>query len=209
MHQYFIKTPWVVKKLFSSYTWDMPADENNLYLSFDDGPHPEITAWVLDELKKYNATGTFFCIGKNVALYPEVYNRILAEGHVVGNHTYDHLNGWKTKTNAYVENVQQAALKIESNLFRPPYGKITSKQAKEIMALLGERSKIVMWDVLSADFDSKISAEQCADNVIKNASAGSIIVFHDSDKAQKNLVYTLPRVLEHFSRKGFQWKGIF
>jgi peptidoglycan-N-acetylglucosamine deacetylase len=209
MHKYFIKTPWLVKQLFSSYVWQMPAGENNLYLSFDDGPHPVITPWVLDELKKYNATATFFCIGKNAERYPDVYARIAAEGHAVGNHTHDHLNGWKTKNNAYIRNILKAGEFIKSPLFRPPYGRIKARQAASIKKMYSEEEmKIIMWDVLSADFDRDITPQQCAANVIEKATAGSIIVFHDSEKAWKNLEYALPRVMESFSEKGFAWQSL-
>jgi peptidoglycan-N-acetylglucosamine deacetylase len=209
MHKYFIKTPWLVKQLFSSYVWQMPAAENKMYLSFDDGPHPEITPWVLDQLKKYDATATFFCIGKNVQLYPEVYARILSEGHSVGNHTHDHVNGWKIKNIDYLDNITKATAYIKSPLFRPPYGKIRSSQAKEIKnALHQTEGKIIMWDVLSADFDQTITPAQCSENVLQNATAGSIIVFHDSEKARTNLGYALPMVLEYFTEKVFRCEGI-
>jgi peptidoglycan-N-acetylglucosamine deacetylase len=209
MHKYFIKTPWLVKQLFSSYVWQMPAAENKMYLSFDDGPHPEITPWVLDQLKKYDATATFFCIGKNVQLYPEVYARILSEGHSVGNHTHDHVNGWKIKNIDYLDNITKATAYIKSPLFRPPYGKIRSSQAKEIKnALHQTEGKIIMWDVLSADFDHTITPAQCSENVLQNATAGSIIVFHDSEKARTSLEYALPLVLQNFTEKGFRCESI-
>ena len=133
MHRYFIKTPKFIQQLYSSYTWRMPAVENAIYLTFDDGPHPTITPWVLDELKKYNASATFFCIGKNVAQHPGIYNRIINEGHAVGNHTQHHLNGWKTDTETYLKDIAAAAAVIDSALFRPPYGKIKRGQAKRIL----------------------------------------------------------------------------
>jgi peptidoglycan-N-acetylglucosamine deacetylase len=193
MHNYFIKTPWFVKRFFSDYVWSIDNADNKVYLSFDDGPHPIITNRVLDELKQYNARATFFCIGNNVVKYPEVYQRILSEGHAVGNHTHDHLNGWKTKTPAYLENIVHAKNYIDSHLFRPPYGKIRNKQAEGVKKILGNaQAKIVMWDVLSADFDQTITKEQCAENIMDNTVAGSIVVFHDSEKANRNLVWALP-----------------
>jgi peptidoglycan/xylan/chitin deacetylase (PgdA/CDA1 family) len=209
MHQYFIKTPWIVKQFFPNYIWSMPVHDHSIYLTFDDGPHPAITPWVLDELKKYNALATFFCIGKNVLQYPQIYQRILAEGHSVGNHTHSHLNGWKTGALLYVKDVAEAAKCIDSDLFRPPYGKIKKKQAEGLTtALKVRKAKIVMWDVLSADFDKTISPEQCLKNVVENASTGSIVVFHDSEKASTNLLHVLPEILQLFSKKGCLFKNI-
>lgn len=208
MYKYFIKIPWIAKKFFSSYIWSINTAEKEIYLTFDDGPHPIITPWVLDELKKYGAKATFFCIGNNVAKYPVVFNRIKQEEHAVGNHTYNHLNGWKYAVKKYIDDVRKATLLIESNLFRPPYGKIKPAQAKDVKKLLGNNAKIIMWDVLSADFDKTISASQCLQNVITNYKEGSIIVFHDSEKAYTNLKYVLPLVLENLQKKGFTCKKL-
>lgn len=209
MHSYFVKTPWLVKKLFSSFVWDMPSEKKEIYLTFDDGPHPTLTPWVLEQLKKYNAKATFFCVGNNVAKCPEVYEQILKEGHVTGNHTFNHVNGWKTSTKKYVEDVIAAAGYIKGNLFRPPYGKIGFEQARVVQKELGSGDgKIIMWDVLSADFDPDISSEQCLKNVIQHTVSGSIIVFHDSEKAQSHLSYTLPKVLAHFADQNFLFKAI-
>jgi peptidoglycan/xylan/chitin deacetylase (PgdA/CDA1 family) len=204
---YLVKTPGWVKKVFKSRIWDINTTDNTLYLSFDDGPHPEHTPFVLDELKKYNAKATFFCIGKNVLSYPEVYKRIIEEGHAVGNHTFNHLNGLKTGDAAYLDNIRLAQKYIDSKLFRPPYGKITSFQVKQLLNPV-YNLKTIMWTVLSGDFDLTISNEQCLQNVILNSRAGSIVVFHDSDKARDKLKYALPKVLAFFSDKGFQFKKI-
>ena len=154
MHKYFIKTPWIAKRFFSSYVWSLPAYENVVYLTFDDGPHPTITPWVLDQLKQFGAEATFFCIGNNVEKYPDVYQKVLDEEHAIGNHTYHHLNGWKTDDNKYINDVSAAAQLIQSNLFRPPHGRIRSSQAKRIPgAMKKDHVRIIMWDVLSADFD--------------------------------------------------------
>jgi len=201
MQKYFIKTPWIVKKIFSNYIWNMPANDNAVYLTFDDGPHPQITPWVLDELKKYNAKASFFCIGKNVVEYPGIYNRIINEGHAVGNHTHNHLNGWKVSGQEYMQDIREAAKHISSNLFRPPYGRIKSKHFYRLNKAMQKDSKLIMWDVLSADFDTAISPEQCLKNVMSNATPGSIIVFHDSQKAFANLVYTLPAVMQLLNKK--------
>jgi len=206
-----IKTPLVVKKLFPDYVWEMKTIERELYLTFDDGPTPEITKWVLDILKQFQAKATFFCIGNNIKKQPELFNQILEEGHSVGNHTNNHIKGWKTKTNPYLENIHQAEEIIaEQNpntqkLFRPPYGQIKGKQGKKLM----ERGyKIIMWDVLSFDWDKTVSNEACLNNVISKSKNGSIVVFHDSVKASNNMKYTLPKVLEYYAEKGFAFKGI-
>lgn len=208
MHRYFIKTPWIVKKCFPRYTWSIPSNDNEVYLTFDDGPHPTITPWVLEQLAKYDAKATFFCIGDNVVMYPDTYRRLLAEGHSVGNHTQNHLNGWNVPPATYIDNIRQAAAHIHSTLFRPPYGRIRSASVPGIKSLLGEAVQIIMWDVLSADFDRGFTPEQCLKNVLANTAAGSIIVFHDSEKAYPNLEYILPRVLEYLSSKGYQFKRI-
>jgi len=207
---YFVKTPGWLKKVYKNRIWDMPAKEKEtLYLTFDDGPHPTITPFVLGELKKYGAKATFFCIGKNVVSYPGVYQQILDEGHRTGNHTQNHLNGWQTVNDIYFSDIEEATLYINSDLFRPPYGRIRSSQAKYIRrAMDKETAKIVMWDVLSGDFDKSTTPEQCLKNVVEKTNDGSVIVFHDSVKAWEKLSYTLPRILEHFSRKGFTFSAI-
>ena len=204
---YFVKTPWLLKKSYPSYCWDIPSDDKTIYLTFDDGPHPNATPFVLDQLKKYQAKATFFCIGKNVVSYPDIYARILHEGHRVGNHTQNHLNGWKSSDSKYLSNVEEAAKYIDSNLFRPPYGRITRFQAACLQKSKAQY-KIIMWDVLSADFDLDISAEKAAKNVINNSKNGSIIVFHDSEKAFVRLETALPMVLDFFSEKAYQFKVV-
>lgn len=204
---YITKTPKWVKKLFVQSIWDMPQTEKAIYLTFDDGPHKQITPFVLEELDKYNAKATFFCIGKNVEANPLLYNRIKDEGHAVGNHTYDHLDGWKTANDRYLANIEKAREYIDSDLFRPPYGRITRNQHKAL-TVQHIPFKIVMWSVLSGDFDVRISPEQCCKNVLKNTKSGSVVVFHDSDKAFDRLRYTLPIVLKYFSEKGFVFKKI-
>lgn len=202
---YFVKTPFWLKRIFKNYTWNIETPLPQLYLTFDDGPHPVITSYVLNELDKYNAKATFFCIGKNVLLYPHIYDDILKRGHTVGNHTHNHLNGWKTPLNLYMENISMAMESIDSKLFRPPYGRITGKQGR---ALLDKGFKVMMWEVLSGDFDRNISPQKCLSNVISKAKNGSIIVFHDSEKAFENLKYALPATLEYFSNKGYAFESI-
>lgn len=216
MNFYWIKTNRFIKKIFSNYIWDIPNNENKIYLTFDDGPTPEITEWVLEQLEKYDFKATFFCIGDNIKKHPEIFNRIIAKGHAIGNHTFNHLNGWKTSTEDYIGNsIQWSVASSQSpnchlksaicKLFRPPYGRIKTTQAQKLQQL---GYKIIMWDVLSADFDISITKEECLDNVIKNTKSGSIIVFHDSIKAFPNLEYTLPKALKYFSEKGFVCDGI-
>ncbi len=204
---YLVKAPWLLKKFYPECIWNINTDEKILYLTFDDGPHPQATPYVLEQLKKYNARATFFCIGKNAKEYFDVYKQMLSDGHKPGNHTYNHLNGWKTRDKEYLEDITKTTKIIDSNLFRPPYGKITKFQLK---ALRSEKLnlKTIMWDVLSGDFDTSIKPENCYLNVINNAKSGSIVVFHDSVKALPNLQFTLPKVLEYFSEKGFQFKII-
>jgi len=183
----------------------METKENEIYLTFDDGPHPQVTQFVLDELKKFNAKATFFCIGKNVKEHFDIYKQIISEGHRPGNHTFNHLNGWKTADKKYLDDIKQAADIIDSPFFRPPYGRATKFQMKALQEDKFQL-KTIMWDVLSGDFDEKITPENCYLNVVKYAKAGSIIVFHDSLKALPRLQYALPLVLRFFSEKGFVFK---
>lgn len=198
------KTPSIVSSFPSSLVWKLSRKEKKLFLTFDDGPTPEVTNSVLEILKKYEAKATFFCLGKNILQHPVLYNQIISEGHTTGNHTHTHLNGWKTKNAKYFEDIDMAANIIRSNLFRPPYGKLRTSQ----ILRLKNNFKIIMWEILSGDYSNKISPEKCADNVISNAKAGSIIVFHDSVKAKKNVLFALPLVLEHFSRLGYTFDSI-
>ena len=208
MNFLWVKTNWILKKLFSQYVWDIRNIENKIYLTFDDGPIPEITEWVLEQLKKQNVKATFFCIGDNIDKHPDIFSKVIGEGHAVGNHTFNHLNGWKTTKEKYLANFQRCEETIQksainnpnSKIFRPPYGKIKRAQAKAIQQL---GYKIIMWDVLSVDFDSTLSREKCLQNVLSNAESGSIIVFHDSVKAFKNLEFALPKTIKFLKEKGF------
>lgn len=185
-------------------TWQIKTDEKVIYLTFDDGPHETATSFVLNILKKHNAKATFFCIGKNVQLHPEIYERIINEGHSVGNHTFNHLNGWKVNDENYLSDIKNASAVIQSKLFRPPYGRIKKSQVK----ILQPNYNIIMWSVLSGDFDVNLSLQKCLNNVIKNTAKGSIVVFHDSAKAMERLAFALPKTLEYFSEKGYVFKSI-
>lgn len=202
----WVKTNKLIKLIFNKLIWDIPNSEKKIYLTFDDGPIPGVTEWVLDLLKEENIKATFFCIGDNIKKHPDVFKRILSEGHEIGNHTFNHLNGWKSNTNEYIENFklcETEMLKLEINnskLFRPPYGKIKTPQSRMIRKL---GYKIVMWDVLSYDFDATVSPEKCLENVISNTQQGSIIVFHDSIKSEKNLRFALPKAIKVLKEKGF------
>ena len=204
---YLVKSPWILKKYFSECTWNIKTNEKILYLTFDDGPHPEATLFILEQLKNYNAKATFFCIGKNVKEHFEIYKQIISDGHRPGNHTFNHLNGWNTRDEIYIKDIEKAAEIIDSNLFRPPYGRITKFQIK-VLQQQKINLKTIMWDVLSGDFDTSLKPENCYLNVINYANPGSIIVFHDSLKAFPNLQYTLPLVLKYYSEKGFQFRPL-
>ena len=257
---YLKKISTLGKFLYPSLLWNLPKTGNTLYLTFDDGPIPEVTPWVLALLKEYHAKATFFCIGENIVKHPEVFDQILDEGHNVGNHSFNHLNGWKTPISSYIENVKKAEaiifekresrnqrqesrdriqdLRTENieergekkesrdkkqdfrtesiekrkeaenkyvKIFRPPYGKITPKQIK---TLQGQGFKIVMWEVISGDFDLNILPENCLNNLLKNSKPGSIVVFHDSIKASEKIKEVLPKVLEYYFQRGFEFKAI-
>lgn len=207
--KYLVKTPWFIKKIFPQYLWSFKTTEKELFLTFDDGPHPTATLFVLEQLKKHKAKATFFCVGKNVISHPEIFDQIIAEGHAVGNHSFSHLNGWKTQDEIYLTDIGEASKKINSHLFRPPYGRITSFQAKNLAPVMRqENPKVIMWDVLSADFDLKVTPEQCLNNVVMNSTKGSIIVFHDSEKAFPKLEYALPKVLTFFADLGYKFRAI-
>jgi peptidoglycan/xylan/chitin deacetylase (PgdA/CDA1 family) len=204
---YFVKTPFWLKKLYPNCIWGINNEQRNIYLTFDDGPHPTITPIVLEHLKKYQAKATFFCIGQNVEKFPEIYKQIIEEGHAVGNHTHHHLNGWKTDDEKYLADIVEAKQLIDSDLFRPPYGRITRFQLAQLRKIKYQLS-VIMWTVLSGDFDYNITKEKCLQNVLKNTKPGSIVVFHDSEKAKEKVLYALPKMLTYFTQKGFGFKKI-
>lgn len=204
---YLVKTPWWLRALYPALTWRVKNTGKTIYLSFDDGPHETATPFVLEHLRAYNAKATFFCIGKNVGAHPSIYQNILDEGHSIGNHTFNHLNGWKVTDEKYIEDITKASALIKSNLFRPPYGRIKYSQQRKLRALYPDL-KVIMWDVLSGDFDTNLNGEACLGYVMYHSRAGSIIVFHDSEKAWERMRYALPKVLEYFSERGFEFRGL-
>ncbi len=192
--------PQFVRRLLPNFCWKVENQDSTLYLTFDDGPTPEVTEHVLDVLAEYNAKATFFCLGRNVDHYPDIYNRIVADGHATGNHTYSHLNGWKVSSKEYIDDVALASQYIDSRLMRPPYGRFTKKQ---IQPLREQGYKMILWDVMPEDYNHNVSADDCCNCVLHYATGGSIITFHDSVKASRNMYYALPRVLKYFTDKGY------
>lgn len=203
------RTPFFLPILYPSLTWRIPSDSNTLYLTFDDGPVPGPTEFVLEILNRAGVKATFFCIGDNIRKHPNIFRNIIAHGHAIGNHTYHHLNGWKTTTEEYEQNAARCRAEVESHLghqeaslrslFRPPFGRISRNQIKKLQP----EYRIIMWDVLSVDYNKNLSGEKCLRNTISASRPGSIIVFHDSYKAEKNLMYALPRFVEHFLENGY------
>jgi len=199
-----VRPPYLLRRYYNRFIWNFHPDSKSIYLTFDDGPIPGPTDFVLEQLEKYNAKATFFCIGDNVKKNPDLFQKLIHNGHRIGNHSHNHLNGWQHNTNDYVENVRNAEEFISSDIFRPPYGRIKKQQAN----ILIEKYRIIMWDVLSCDYDKNVSPDQCYLNVVKNIRPGSIVVFHDSLKAFKNLEYSLPKSLAFFTDEGYDFKTI-
>lgn len=195
--------PSIFPLIAPNVTWKVKTNDKVLYLTFDDGPHPQITPWVLQQLQVYNAKATFFCVGENVQKFPEIYAQILAGQHAVGNHTMQHIKGWKVSKQAYLDNIQQASSYIKSNLFRPPYGQIKWSQVKA----LSKHYKVVMWSLLSRDYDQQLTISESL-TAMKLASAGDIIVFHDSEKAFEQLKQLLPPLLAYYQEQGFEMKAL-
>ncbi|MCL2727625.1 MAG: polysaccharide deacetylase family protein [Bacteroidales bacterium] len=198
------RPPIIIRRIFPSLIWHFSDQEKGLFLTFDDGPSPEVTPWVLDQLDKFDVKATFFCLGKNVEMYPQLYADIIKRGHATGNHSYSHIKGWGMDTALYIADVDTAAEFIHSNLFRPPYGRIGPHLAK----MLSERYKIVMWNVLSRDYSRSLSGKRCARNVIRHLKPGAIVVFHDSVKSAQNLWYALPLVLRAIKDRELECKVI-
>ncbi len=202
---HIFRIPKFVYGIYKNFIWEIPSDEKVLYLTFDDGPTETTTKWILEILEKYNAKATFFCVGQNADENPKLLQKITDAGHSVGNHTYNHLNNRETDADKYFENVDKCAKIINSKLFRPPYGRISSKQATK---LLGNEYKIIMYSVLTNDFDADLYPNFILQKSIKQTKTGSIVVFHDSIKAFENLKFVLPKYLEYFFKQGYSFKKI-
>ena len=200
----FWKVPDFIRKFYSGTVWDYRTEKKEIFLTFDDGPAEDITFRVIEELGKYDAKATFFCIGRNVERHPDIYSALVEAGHATGNHTYSHVKGWYMSNRNYYEDVKLASHYIHSRLFRPPYGMLTPGQARELQ----KTYKIIMWSTLSVDYDASIPANRSLNHVISNAGSGSVVVFHDSVKASKKLLYMLPKVLDHFSGQGYTFETI-
>ncbi len=250
---YFVRPPFFLQWYYANLTWRKTTNEKTVYLTFDDGPIPNVTEFVLNTLRSFDIKATFFCIGDNITKHPAVFERIKKEDHAIGNHTYHHLKGWKTDDDTYLADFEKCQALTQTNLFRPPYGRIKKSQIRKLKAervetkaerlkRKGERLKtkihaqvisekfkveslkdespisnliahssyldIVMWDVLSGDFDTTITPEKCYQNVIKNVKNGSIIVFHDSLKAWDRMEYALPRVVEELLKQGYRFEKL-
>ena len=204
---YLVKTPWLLKKIYPQLIWDSDKRDRTIYLTFDDGPIPIVTPFVLNILEQYKAKATFFCIGENATKHTDIFAKVKATGHTIGNHTFNHLKGWDTEDNVYLQNYLKADELLHTSLFRPPYGRIKRSQIK----LLKEQQpnlQIIMWDVLSGDFDTTLSPAKCLQNVLKHTRPGSIIVFHDSLKAFERLEYVLPRAMEVWSKEGYTFSPL-
>jgi peptidoglycan-N-acetylglucosamine deacetylase len=198
----FYSAPFWIRMIYpNGLIWRIPTHNREIFLTFDDGPIPEVTPLVLSILKKYNVKATFFCVGENVQKYPDVFEMLAAEGHVTGNHTFHHVKGWKTSYNSYIAEVEQSNQLIKSKLFRPPHGQITWKLARK----LKKEYRIIMWSALTGDYDKKLTGEQCLANAIKYTSPGAVIVFHDSLKACERLEYALPKFIEYCLTEGYSF----
>ena len=198
-----INPPKFLRKMLPDLIWEI-ADERGIYLTFDDGPTPGVTEWILATLKRYDAKATFFVLGKNAEKYPDLYAKILADGHRVGNHTYSHQKGYLMSLERYLEDIDLASYSVQSNLFRPPYARVTSSQ----MRAVAQRYKVVMWSIISRDYNRKITGEMCLRGVLPHLKAGAILLFHDSEKAFPNMSYALPKTLERITELGLKCKAI-
>jgi peptidoglycan-N-acetylglucosamine deacetylase len=205
---YLIKTPWLLKKLYPRLVWnaDHNSGQRRIYLTFDDGPIPIVTPFVLNILKQYNAKATFFCIGDNVRKHPDVFEQVKNDGHAIGNHTFNHLKGWDTDDQTYLNNFLQADKLLDTKLFRPPYGRVKRSQAK-LLKNAKPGLQVIMWSVLSGDFDINLKPDKCLENVLKNTRSGDIVLFHDSLKAKERMEYALPKALEYWSKEGFTFSA--
>lgn len=200
-----VHPPALLRNMHTERLWRVATSEKKIYLTFDDGPIPGVTHRVLDILREYQARATFFCVGANIEKNPDVYQQLITEGHSTGNHTWSHMNGWKNDSNRYYADVEKCAAVCDSKLFRPPYGRMKPSQSRYLRKL---GYKMIMWDVLSCDFDPQITKEQCLANVLNYTREGSLVIFHDSVKAADKMLYALPLMLEHFRNKGFTFEKL-
>jgi peptidoglycan-N-acetylglucosamine deacetylase len=184
--------------------WRVPVKGQEVFLTFDDGPVPEVTPLVLGILKKYNVKATFFCVGENVQKHPDIFRMLRMDGHAIGNHTFHHVKAWKTDYSSYLSEVEQCNQLVESSLFRPPHGQINPKITRQ----LSKDYKIIMWSALTGDYDKSLTADQCLANAIKNTKPGAIIVFHDSIKACERMEYALPLYIEHCLEQGYSFRTL-
>ena len=219
------KTNFLMRALYPNFIWRIPTEKKEIFLTFDDGPIPEITEFVLEELEKYKAKATFFCIGGNIEKYPDIFQKVVNQQHTIGNHTFNHVRGWDSGDEYYLDNfrkceeliierclifdacgvaIDNRKTTIENRKFRPPFGRIKRSQAKEIL----KTHEIVMWDVLTGDYDSSLSKDRVLSKALQHSGQGSIVLFHDSIKASKNMMYALPKFLEHFSEQGYIFKSL-
>ena len=204
---YLVKSPGLLKRLYPGLVWNAAPGSRCIYLTFDDGPIPIVTPYVLNILKRYNAKATFFCIGDNVNKYPDLFNDVKNGGHAIGNHTHNHLRGWDTDDQTYLDNFLKCDELTQADLFRPPYGRIKRGQIR-LLKQTRPDLKIIMWDVLSGDFDMSLKPGDCLKNVIKNTTGGSIVVFHDSLKAFNRLKHVLPLALEYWTKQGYTFESL-
>lgn len=204
VQMYFTKTPALLKPLAGDMTWEIKTQEKEVYLTFDDGPIPEVTPEVLNVLAEYDAKATFFCVGENIHRHPEVFQMVKSQGHAVGNHTFSHEKGWGSTQYSYLKSFAKCQQLTQTDLFRPPYGRIKRQQ----VGVLKNHVRIIMWDVLSGDFDPNCTVEKCVNNVLRSVKPGSIVVFHDSIKARKKVLGALPLVLKDLTEKGYKFRAL-
>jgi peptidoglycan/xylan/chitin deacetylase (PgdA/CDA1 family) len=201
---FLIQPKSILKKIYPRAIWHFDRTEKKIFLTFDDGPIPELTEWILHELQSFNANATFFCVGDNILKYPHLFEKIKSNGHLVANHSMHHIKGFKNTVADYLKDVESCRQLLDNNFFRPPYGQLKRSQYK---ALIQKQYKIILWDVISYDYE-KISPQVCASNAISNTKNGSVVLFHDNLKAEKNLKYALPLFLEHFSSRNYKFESL-
>lgn len=201
----FYSTPAIIRKFYPGLVWHVETDKKEIFLTFDDGPGPKLTNWILDLLAQYNAKASFFCVGENLVRYPEIVQEMKNAGHLVANHTYNHLNGWRTDDETYIDNIEKCEVLTKNKIFRPPYGKIKKSQRKH---LLSNNYRIIMWDLLTYDFEPGLNKERSLEKIYSITKPGSIIVFHDNIKAEENLRYLLPKTLEYFANLGYSFSSL-